>query len=47
MTNFVDLRVGKTTPLGGRILDDPLTLQGAVILRILAGRVPEQHFLTE
>ena len=43
MTDFVNLRISKTTPLGGGILDDPLTLQGAVILRILAGRVPEQH----
>ena len=43
MTNFVDLRVGKTTPLSGRILDDPLTLQGTVLLRILVRGVPEQH----
>ena len=42
-TDFIDLRVGEATPLGGGIFDDPLTLQGAVLLRILAGRVPEQH----
>ena len=45
MTNFVDLRVGKTTPLGGGILDDPLTLQGTALLRILVRGVPEQHLL--
>ena len=45
MTDFVNVRISKTTPLSGRILDDPLTLQGTVLLRILARRVPEQHFL--
>ena len=43
-TDFIDLRVGEATPLGGGIFDDPLTLEGAFFLVILSRGVPEQHF---
>ena len=43
MTDPIDVSIGEATPLSRRVLDNPLTFQGAVLLVILVRGIPEQH----
>ena len=43
MTDPIDVSIGEAAPLGGRIFNDHLTFQRAILLVILVRGIPEQH----